>query len=248
MTLDSDKDLEALKRIGHIVAQTLEEMRRHVLPGVSTGELDHIGETVLHTHGAKSAPVLVYNFPGTTCISLNDEAAHGIPGSRVVQPGDLVNLDVSAELDGYFADAAVTVAVPPVSPLQARLINCTHNALQKGMRAARSNRPLNVIGRAVEREARRCGFFIIPELGGHGVGRSIHEKPRMVPNFYDPADHRRLREGMVITIEPFLTPGSGWIFTAEDGWTLKTKDGSLSVQFEHTVVITRGRPIVVTTL
>jgi methionyl aminopeptidase len=248
MTLDSEKDLEALRRIGRIIALTMQEMRQHVRPGVSTGELDTIGEAILHAHGASPAPSLVYNFPGATCISLNDEAAHGIPGSRVIQPGDLVNLDVSAELNGYFADAAVTVAVPPVSPLQERLIKCTHNALHKAMRAARSNRPLNVIGKAVEREARRCGFYIIPELGGHGVGRSIHEKPRMVPNFYDPADRRRLHEGMVLTIEPFLTPGSGWIFTARDGWTLKTKDGSPSVQFEHTLVITRGRPIIVTAL
>lgn len=248
MTVDSDMDLAGIRRIGRIVALALQEMKNHLQPGITTRELDEIGAKFLERHGAHSAPMLVYDFPGTTCISINDEAAHGIPGNRAIQPGDLVNIDVSAELDGYFADTAETIPVPPTSALQRRLLACTRKALQRAILSARAGQPINVIGKKVQAEARRCGFEVLSELNGHGVGRSIHEEPHNVSNYFNPFDKRRLTDGLVITIEPFFTTGARRVVTGPDGWTLKTADGSLSVQFEHTLVIRRGRPIVVTAI
>src|SRR5215467_1555926 len=153
MSIETANDLVSLMRIGRIVGLTLQEMRSKVRPGMTTSELDAIGAEFLARHGARPAPNLVYNFPGATCISLNDEAAHGIPGDRVIREGDLVNIDVSAELDGYFADTGATVPIPPISPLQQRLCDCTQAALNRAIDAARAGQPFNSIGRAVEAEA-----------------------------------------------------------------------------------------------
>jgi methionyl aminopeptidase len=221
-------------------------MARHVRPGITTGDLDRIGEEFLLKHGARSAPKLTYNFPGATCISINDEAAHGIPGSRVIQPGDLVNIDVSAELDGYITDTGATFAVPPISPTKQKLMDCTKAALNNAIAAARSGQSVNVIGQAVEMQAKRCGFTIIKNLAGHGVGRGLHEQPSMVLNYSSAQEKRKLREGLVLTIEPFLSTGADFVMEAKDGWTLKTPDGSLLAQYEHTIIITKGRPVVVT--
>ena len=169
MSIGSDGDLQGLKESGRIVALALQEMARHLKPGITTLELDWIGEAFLTKHGARSAPRLAYNFPGGTCISINDEAAHGMPGDRVVQAGDLVNLDVSADLNGYVADTGATIAVPPVSPTKDKLLRCTKSALNKAIAAAQAGRPMNVIGQAVESEAKRCEFSIIANLAGHGV-------------------------------------------------------------------------------
>lgn len=248
MTVESDHDLEGLRRIGRIVAEALREMRKSLRAGMTTAELDALGAAYLQAHGARSAPQLVYRFPGATCISVNDEAAHGIPGERVIQAGDLVNIDVSAELDGYFADTAATVPVPPVTARGQKLARSAQQALYTAIPQARTGQPINAIGQAIEIEARRGGFGVLLDLGGHGVGRSIHEEPRDISCFYNRLDRRRLFEGQVITIEPFLTTGANHVVTQADGWTLKTVDGSLSAQFEHTLVITRGRPIVVTAI
>ncbi len=246
MTVNSEEDLVKLKRIGRIVALALQEMSQHLAPGVTTRELDDIGRAFLEQNGARSAPELAYHFPGATCISVNEEAAHGIPGERIIQAGDLVNLDVSAELDGYFADTGASFGVPPVSPERQRLCECTRAALRTAINAARAGRPLNVIGQAVESQAQRHGLRVIGALGGHGVGRHLHEEPRSVPNYFDPRDPRRLKEGMVIAIEPFLTTGNGLILESRDGWTLRTADGRPLAQYEHTIVVTRDRPIVLT--
>lgn len=248
MTIDSDSDLQGLLRIGRVVAETLRVMSAALEPGITTAALDEIGAACLRQHGARSAPILTYRYPGTTCISINDQAAHGIPGKRVVQPGDLVNIDVSAELDGYFADTGASFPVPPVSPEMQYLCDCTQMALERALGAVRAGERLNVIGRAVESVAAPAGLRIIRELGGHGVGRGLHEAPRNVPNYYTARAKERLTEGMVLTVEPFLTYGSGHIFTDKDGWTLRTSDGALAAQYEHTVVITAGQPILTTAL
>lgn len=248
MTIDSPADLAGLKKIGRIVALAIQRMKENVRPGITTAELDAVGKTALDEFGARSAPQLVYNFPGVTCISVNDEAAHGIPGQRVIQAGDLVNLDVSAELGGYFADAAVTVEVPPVDTRRHNLVHCAQRALQQAIAVARAGQPINGIGRAIEEEALRSGFTTLHDLGGHGVGRGIHEDPHNIACYYNPNDRRMLFEGTVLTIEPFITTGAQRIFTAPNRWTLKTTDGSLSAQFEHTLVITRGKPVVITVL
>lgn len=246
MIVSSEKDLLGLTRIGQICGATLQEMIAALKPGITTRELDEIGSHALMKHHARSAPILVYKYPGVTCISINDEAAHGIPGDRVVQVGDLVNIDVSAELDGYFADTGASVPVPPISPESQALCDATQAALNAAISAVRAGEPLNVIGRAVEDIARKGGYHIIRELGGHGVGRGLHETPRNVPNFYTTRARERLADGQVLTIEPFLTTGSGKIFTARDGWTLKTSDGAPAAQYEHTLVITPKRPVLIT--
>ena len=245
MTVESDDDLVHLKKVGGIVRRTLREMAQHIRPGITTRELDEIGGRFLDRHGARSAPRLAYEFPGHTCISVNDEAAHGIPGARVLRAGNLVNIDVSAEQDGYWVDTGASFPVGSVSAAAERLCACTRSALRKAVYAAKAGRPINVIGKTVEREARRGGYNIIRELAGHGVGRNIHEPPT-VSNFYELKDRQRLTKGLVITIEPFLTEGAGTIRQAEDGWTLKTRDGYLSAQYEHSLVVTRGNPIVLT--
>lgn len=248
MTIDSPEDIASLKRIGRIVALALLAMKEKVRPGISTGELDEIGAEILAAHGARSAPQLAYRFPGATCISINDEAAHGIPGSRVVQPGDLVNLDVSAELDGYFGDTAITVAVPPVDAFRHNLVLCSQRALQKAIAAARGGQRFSDVGRIIEQEAESCGYTTLHDLGGHGVGRGIHEEPHNIANYYNPKDTRVFKPGQVLTIEPFITPHAHHVNTAADGWTLKTADGGLSAQCEHTLVITKGKPIITTLL
>ncbi len=248
MTVDSEQDLERLKEIGRIVALALQAMMQKLQPGVTTRELDAAGQAVLQEHGARSAPQFVYNFPGATCISVNTAAAHGIPGERVIQPGDVVNLDVSAELNGYFSDTGATVPVPPVAPEIERLCTCTRTALNNAIHAARAGQPLNVLGKAVEMQARRCGYQVIRPLHGHGIGRALHEEPRNVRSYFYRRDRRVMHEGMVIAIEPFLTAGEGNIFEDTDGWTLRTIDGAIPAQYEHTIVVTRGEPIILTTV
>ena len=247
MTIENEKDLAGLKKIGRIVALTLLEMQEQVRVRMTTAELDEIGGRCLRKHGARSAPFLTYGFPGTTCISLNNEAAHGVPGKRVIRPGDLVNIDVSAELGGYFADASTTVLVPPIDPLKQKLCECTRTARRKAIASARAGRPLNIIGKTIEAQARRCGFRVIRDLPGHGVGRDLHEEPT-VQGFYIPSINQQLTDGLVITIEPFLSTGAQRVVESGNGWTLETPDGSLSAQYEHTIVVTRGHPLIVTLL
>ena len=246
MTITTEKEWVGLLKIGRIVGLTMQAMAEALCPGITTAELDAIGSDFLRKHGARSAPQVTYKFPGATCISINDEAAHGIPGDRVVQPGDLVNIDVSAELDGFYADTGASYPVPPVSEETERLCAATRAALDRALDAVTHGQPINVIGRAVEQEARQHGFNIIRELGGHGVGRGLHEEPRNVPNYYTKRAKTPLTDGLVLTIEPFLTPGPGKIYTAKDGWTLKTANGARACQYEHTIVITKGKPVLLT--
>ena len=246
MTIETEADVIALKRIGKIVSHVLHEMLDAAEPGMTTRELDALGEQLLARHGARSAPKLTYDFPGFTCISINEEAAHGIPGDRVIGPGDVLNVDVSAELDGYFADTGGTRVVPPTNALKTRLCHASRTALAQAMKQARAGQPLNGIGAAIERTAKTYGFRIIENLGSHGVGRALHEAPEHIPGYFDPADTRVLTEGMVITIEPFLSTKSRMVSETADGWTLAGARGNLSAQYEHTMIITRGEPIVVT--
>lgn len=247
MTIQSQQELAGLLRVGKLVGQTIQEMKHAVKPGMTTAELDAIGERILRLHGAKSAPKVTYKFPAASCISVNDEAAHGLPGKRIIREGDLVKIDVSAELGGYFADANVTVAVPPVSDVAQQLMVCVEAAFKEGAAVAMEGAPMNAIGRAVEREVKRHGFSVLQELPGHGIGRKLHEAPS-VPNFYVPEYNRKLNAGLVITIEPHISVEHTTLVEAEDGWTLKTANGSLSASFEHTVLIMPGEAVWVTAL
>src|SRR6267154_6479735 len=223
----------------------MDAMKAEVRAGVTTRYLDEIGARVMQENGARSAPSMVYQFPGASCISLNDEAVHGVPGERKLEAGDIVKLDVTLEKDGYMADAAITVPVGLVSPQAENLIACAERAFHKAMLVARAGFRVFEIGRAVEREVRKSGFSVIRELGGHGIGRTIHEAPH-VPNYADPHAGQIMKEGLVITVEPIISSGSGRVFTDTDGWTVRTGDRSLSAHFEHTLVITAGIPLLLT--
>jgi methionyl aminopeptidase len=245
MTIDNQEELDALIRAGRIVAEARQAMVDAVSPGTTTGELDAIGREIFRRHGARSAPRVTYRFPGTTCISVNDEAAHGIPSlRRQLHAGDLVNLDVSAELDGFFSDTGISVAVGEVPPVASRLLEATKLAQGDAMRAAQPGARLRDLGRAVQRRARRHGFCVINNLNGHGIGRGLHEPPS-VPSV-DKGQKMVLREGMVLAIEPFLSVSADHVVDTEDGWTLRTADGSLVAQFEHSIVVTRDGPLVLT--
>ena len=245
MSIDSEQDLEGLKRAGRVVALALQAMREAVCAGITTAELDAIAANVLRAHGARSAPQLAYDFPAHTCISVNDEAVHGIPGARRLQHGDLVTLDVTVELDGYYADAAVTVGVPPVSDEAQRLIECAEAAFRRGASVARAGERLSRVGGAVEAEVRRRGFRVLRDLCGHGIGRSIHEDPS-VPNYSYPFDRTRLTPGLVIALEPIISVSAERTRTLRDGWTISSADGSLTAHYEHTIAITRGAPLLLT--
>jgi methionyl aminopeptidase len=245
MSIRTQEQLAKLRAIGRIVRAALDRTAAAVRPGVTTAELDKIGARVLADHGAESAPPKVYGFPGALCISVNEEAIHGIPGSRAIGEGDLVKLDLVAEKDGYFADAAVTVTAGPASAAARELVRCAESAFWQGAGAAVAGNRVFDIGRAVEKETRRCGFSVMRELCGHGVGRTIHEAPS-VPNYHDPRYRQRLTEGLVITIEPIISAGSGKGVVGSDNWTIRTVDGSLSAHYEHSVVITKSAPILLT--
>ncbi len=246
MSIEGPEDLEGLRRAGRAVAEARDAALAAVRAGVTTAELDEVAREVLVRHGARSAPKLAYNFPGWTCISVNDEVAHGIPSAtRSLRGGDLVNVDVSAELDGYWADTGASVAVGAVAPRLQALLDATRLAQAEGMAAARAGQKLNAIGYAVERRAKRHGFKVVENICGHGVGRFIHEAPS-VSNTYERHDRTVLHEGLVLTIEPFLTTRAKVVETAPDGWTLRTPDGSVGAQFEHTFVVTNGAPLVLT--
>ncbi|WP_096085043.1 type I methionyl aminopeptidase [Agaribacterium haliotis] len=246
MTIETDEDLQQLKHIGKIVALVLKEMQRRTEPGMTTRELDQIGEALLDFYGAKSAPKITYGFPGHTCISVNEEAAHGIPGARVIQPGDVVNIDVSAEKNGYYADTGGSFVVPPSTYLKDKLIASTKLALARACQSARAGSPINAIGKSIQAVAKQRGFKIIRNLCSHGVGKALHEEPKEIPGYYDASDRRRLHDGLVITIEPFLSTKSSFVDETSDGWTLVGHKKNLSAQFEHTMVIRKGQPLLVT--
>ncbi len=246
MTIESQQDIDGILKAGRVVADVRDALLKAVEPGMTTAELDALGAEMLAAAGALSAPQSCYGFPGATCISINNEAAHGVPGERVIQAGDIVNVDVSAELDGYFADTGGTTVVPPSTPRKSRLCHATQLALQNALREAKAGAPINRIGKAIQQTAKAHGFRTIRNLAGHGIGRSLHEEPSGIVSYFDPRDTRRLQMGQVIAIEPFLSTRSTEAFEAEDGWTLVAHPENLSAQFEHTLIVTRGAPIIAT--
>ncbi|SDM71767.1 methionyl aminopeptidase [Fictibacillus solisalsi] len=246
MTIGSQNDIEGLKHIGKIVAMTIREMKRHTRVGITTKELDDIGGRFLERHGAVPAPKATYNFPGNTCISINHDVAHGIPGNRIIQPGDLINIDVSAELGGYYADSGHSFPIPPYNPFLLRLCEYTHNTMMKVISSLKHGVKLNEIGRIIEIEATKGGYNVIRNLCSHGIGKSLHETPTEILPIYNKHDKRVLTEGLVITIEPFLTTGAEHVVEQTDGWTLSVPDNSYAAQHEHTIIITKNQPVIVT--
>lgn len=245
MSIETADELEHLKAVGRVVARALRAMRAQVRPGITTGELDDVGARVFIQAGARSGPQLDYGFPGVNCISVNDEAVHGVPGKRRLRKGDLVKLDVTTELDGFYADACVSVPVGDVAPSTRKLIAAGRTALNRALLTARAGVPINHVGRVVEAVVTAQGYSVCADLMGHSIGRRIHELPN-VPNYDAPGFDQPLTDGLVITIEPIIAAGTGAVRQHRDGWTLRTADGSYASHTEHTIVITRGAPIVLT--
>ncbi len=245
MSIGSDQDWRGLREAGRVVRLTLDALEASARPGITTGQLDEIALGVFTANGARSAPALTYGFPKTVLISVNDEIVHGIPGSRQLQRGDIVKLDVTLEKDGYVADAARTVVLEGATEEARRLAACAEAAFTAALKVARAGNRVNEIGRAVEATVQGYGFSVVKALEGHGVGRAIHEPPS-VPNWFNRRQRDVLTEGMVITIEPLIAAGAGDAYQDDDGWTILTNDGSLAAHHEHTLVITAGAPILLT--
>jgi methionyl aminopeptidase len=245
MSIQSEADWRGLRRAADVARETLDALEGHLRAGITTGELDRAAAAIFRKRGARSAPALVYGFPGTVLISVNDEIVHGVPGKRRIVSGDLVKLDVTVEKDGYIADAARSVIVDSGSEVVTKIRECAIAAFEASLTVARSGNRVSEIGRVVEREVHGRGFTVVHGLSGHGVGRTIHEPPT-VHNHYVPMQRDVLEEGMVLTIEPLISAGSADAIQDTDGWTLRTADGSLAAHHEHTLVITAGAPILLT--
>ena len=245
MSVDTPDELAGLQAAGRVVAETLRAMRRAVAPGVTTAELDAIAGQVFRRAGARSGPQLDYDFPGITCISVNEEAVHGVPGPRRLRAGDLVKLDVTAERDGFYADACLSTSVGRARGRDRQLIATAQRALASGIGAAVAGAPLNAIGAAVGKTVGAGGQAVCTELMGHGIGRRIHEDPQG-PNHYVAQLSAPLTEGLVLTIEPIISAGDGRVRVTGDGWTVRTSDGARSAHAEHTIVIRGDAALVLT--
>lgn len=246
MIISHPDEIQKLREIGRIVARCLRMMQGAAKPGMTLRDLDNLAGEFLKTHGARSAPILTYDFPGHTCLSVAPIVAHGVPSDQVLKDGDLLNIDVSAEKDGYFGDTGGSFYVGTPNPDGERLMKATAEALTEAMKVAKAGAKINKIGQRIEAVADRYRFSIIENLGSHGVGKALHEEPKFIAGFYDADDKRVLKKGQVITIEPFLATKSSFVDELPDGWSLIADEGGISAQYEHTLVITEGAPLIMT--
>jgi methionyl aminopeptidase len=246
MVVSNDTELGKLKDIGRICALALQKMAASMEPGMTTAELDQIGRKLLEDAGAQSAPETCYDFPGATCISVNEEVAHGIPGPRVLKAGDLVNIDVSAVKDGYYGDTGASFVLPPAASRTEKLCRDGRRALWAGLNQVRTGQPYAKIGEAIGAFAAKNRYTLIQNLASHGVGLSLHEEPAELATWPDASERRIIQDGQVFTVEPFLSLGASWAESADDSWTLLAEPKALTVQYEHTVVASRNGPIILT--
>ena len=245
MVAATKADVEGLQAAGQLVRRVFTRMKAAAKPGVTTAALDQIAALEFSRAGARSAPAMYYDFPGATCISVNEEAAHGIPGPRKLRRGDMVNIDVSANLRGYVADMGESFVIGTPKRAQLRICDAVQKAVQNAIGQLHAGCSLNVVGEAVQKVADRMGYQIVENLGSHGVGKTIHEEPSYVP-FDNPDERRHLQLGQVFTIEPFFTTGKPWVDELADGWTLSVAPGELVAQFEQTVIVGANQARVVT--
>ncbi|MFC4323054.1 type I methionyl aminopeptidase [Litchfieldia salsa] len=245
MIAKTEEDFNGLKEIGKIVASIRDELVQRTNPGITTKELDDIAGELFEKAGSVSAPKGEYNFPGYTCISVNEEVAHGIPSPRVIQEGDLVNIDVSGSKNGYFADTGISFVVGEGEEILTKICNVAKEAFEAGLKKAKPGSKKSGIGKVVFQTARQNGLTVIKNLTGHGIGRTIHEAPDHIYNYYDTWDDELLKDGMVIAFEPFISTLEEEVFQKEDGWTYATEK-SFVAQMEHTIIITKNGPIIVT--
>jgi methionyl aminopeptidase len=245
MIAKTEEDFNGLKEIGKIVASIRNELVQRTVPGITTKELDDLAGELFKKTGSISAPKGEYDFPGYTCISVNEEVAHGIPGPRVIKEGDLVNIDVSGSKNGYFADTGISIVVGKGEEVLTKICEVAKEAFDAGIKKANPGSKINGIGKVVYQTARQHGLTVIKNLTGHGIGRSIHEKPNYIYNYYERSDNGLLQEGMVIAVEPFISTKDEEVIEQGDGWTYVTKN-SYVAQYEHTMIITKNGPIILT--
>lgn len=247
MSITSPEELDGMQRISKVVAHTLKSMREYARPGMNTKELDEYGAGILNALGARSAPKLTYGFPGWTCISLNQEIAHGIPSpKKILREGDLLNIDVSAELDGFWADNGGSFVVGNVDNEHARLVEASKQILYKAIYSIRDGVKISEVGRIIETEAKQAGYRVIKNLAGHGVGRSLHEEPQEILNCYERFNRQRFKKNSVVAIETFISTNSYYAEQQADGWTLLGNRGGFVAQHEHTIVVTDHEPMILT--
>jgi len=247
MSISNEAELKAMQKVSDIVAITLREMREYTRPGMTTGHIDEYGGNILKKFGARSAPASTYGFPGNTCISLNNEIAHGIPSaSRIIREGDLINIDVSAEYGGYWSDNGGSfIAGQDIHQLQ-HLVDTSKDVLSKAISGIRNGVRIADIGHIIETGAKAAGYKVIRNLAGHGVGSSLHEQPNNILNYKEKLDYRKFRKNTVVAIETFISTASYLAVELKDGWTLAGNKGGYTAQHEHTIVVTDGSPIILT--
>jgi methionyl aminopeptidase len=247
MSISTDNEKVGMQQASDAVAVTLKKMREYARPGISTLELDEYGGRLLNELGARSAPKLAYYFPGHTCISINNVVAHGIPSADVIlQDGDLVNIDVSAELNGYWADNGGSFILGEDIHGHGKLVEASKDILKKAIAGIKGGVKINEIGRLIETEAKKQGYTVIKNLTGHGIGRSLHEEPHDIANYYERFNMARFKKNSVVAIETFISTKSTIADQQADGWTLIGNKGGFVAQHEHTIMVTGGEPVILT--
>jgi len=247
MVITNEEELNGMKKISEAVALTLKEMRNYAKPGMTAKQLDDFGGEVLQQLGARSAPKLTYSFPGWTCISINHEIAHGIPSEKkILQEGHLLNIDVSAELGGFWSDNGGSFVLGEDLHHHQKLVDTSKRILQKAIQHIKTGVRISDIGKLIETEARKSGYKVIRNLTGHGVGRSLHEDPHEIANYCDRFNRAVFRKNGVVAIETFISTLSTIANTQPDGWTLIGNKGGYAAQHEHTIIVTDGAPVILT--
>lgn len=247
MSITKETELLGMKKVSEAVACTLKEMTAHAKPGMTTRQLDDYGAEILSGFGARSAPYLTYGFPGYTCISVNNEFCHGIPSEhKILQEGDLINIDVSAELDGFWSDNGNSFVLGEDVNHHQKLINASKQILHKAIHNIKGGVRISDIGHLIETEARKHGYKVIKNLTGHGIGRSLHEEPSKIANYRDRYNLTRFKKNTVVAIETFISTTSTHAETLNDGWTMVGNKGGYMAQHEHTIVVTDGVPVILT--
>lgn len=247
MSITKESELIGMKQVSEVVAYTLKEMMGYARPGMSTKQLDNYGAAILHDFGASSAPHKAYKFPGYTCISVGNEFCHGIPSAnKILCEGDLINIDVSAELNGFWSDNGASFVLGNDPYGHQKLVDASKEILQKAIHHIKGGVKVSYIGNLIETEAKKRGYKVIKNLTGHGIGRSLHEEPSEIPNFNDRLNSTRFRKNSVVAIETFISTHSNYAVTLNDGWTMVGNKGGYMAQHEHTIVVTDDKPIILT--
>lgn len=247
MSITKESELIGMKKVSDVVAYTLREMKNSARPGISTKQLDDFGAEILNDFGANSAPYKTYKFPGCTCISVDNEFCHGIPSTkRILKEGDLINIDVSAELDGFWSDNGASFVLGEDIHKHQRLVNASKEILKSAIYSIKDGVKISDIGHLIEVEAKNRGYYVVKNLGGHGIGRSLHEQPDQLLNYKNRNDQRRFKKNSVVAIETFISTSSKYAVEKNDGWTLVGNNGGYMAQHEHTIVITDGKPMILT--